>query len=266
MPDPTTGNALLVIDDGRRALYNSAAIGMATALLATIFVGLAGFYVISNAIAHDIRSRCGFVIASTTMRAGEYLIAKLAGNIVFLGTFTAGFMISSMAMLLVRNEAGLEPWLFVKQYLLLVPPVVMLVAVLAIVFESVPLLSGRAGDVIYFVVYLLGLGFPVALIAQGQDPGFARYLDFGGMALTFEQMRPLMQTANLSIGGAFDPLKPLFIVRDSRSMRRGCCRALSRWSRRFCCSLWRCDRSIALIRRGSGLAAKGTDGRPDAYQ
>ena len=212
VPDPTTGNALLVIDDGRRALYNSAAIGMATALLATIFVGLAGFYVISNAIAHDIRSRCGFVIASTTMRAGEYLIAKLAGNIVFLGTFTAGFMISSMAMLLVRNEAGLEPWLFVKQYLLLVPPVVMLVAVLAIVFESVPLLSGRAGDVIYFVVYLLGLGFPVALIAQGQDPGFARYLDFGGMALTFEQMRPLMQTANLSIGGAFDPLKPLFIV------------------------------------------------------
>jgi hypothetical protein len=212
VPDPATGNALLVIDDGRRALYNSAAIGMATALIVTTFVGLAGFYVISNAIAHDIRSRCGFVIASTTMRAGEYLIAKLAGNIVFLGTFTAGFMVSSMAMLVVRNEAGLEPWLFVKQYLLLVPPVIILVAVLAIVFESTPFLSGRGGDVIYFVLYLLCLGFPAALVARGQDPGFARYLDFGGIALTIEQMRPLMQTANLSIGGDFDPVKPLFIV------------------------------------------------------
>jgi hypothetical protein len=212
VPNPATGNAMLVVDDGRRALYNSGAIGMATALIVTISVGLAGFYVVSNAIAHDIRSRCGFVIASTTMRAGEYLIAKLAGNVVFLATFTAGFMISSMAMLLVRNEAGLEPWLFVSQYLLLVPPVIILVAVLAIVFESIPFLSGRAGDVIYFVVYLLCLSFPVALIARGQDPGFARYLDFGGMALTFEQLRPLMQTANLSIGGDFDPVKPLFIV------------------------------------------------------
>jgi hypothetical protein len=210
VPDPATGNALMVIDGGRRALYDSAAIGMATALIVTMFVGLAGFYVISNAIAHDVRSRCGFVIASTTMRAGEYLISKLAGNIVFLGTFTAGFMISSMAMLVVRNEAGLEPWLFVKQYLLLVPPVIILVAVLAIVFESIPFLSGRGGDVIYFVLYLSCLGFPAALVAQGQDPGFARYFDFGGIALTMEQMRPL--TKNLSIGGDFDPVKPLFIV------------------------------------------------------
>ncbi len=115
-------NALLVVEDGRRALYNSAAIGMATAMLASIFIGLAGFYVISNAIGRDISSRCGFVIASTTVRGGEYLFAKLLGNLVFLGTFTAGFMLSSMGMLIVRNEAALEPWLFVRQYLLLVPP------------------------------------------------------------------------------------------------------------------------------------------------
>ena len=68
IPDPATGRALLQIG-GKRALYNSAALGMATASVATIFIGLAGFYILSNAIRRDVQSRCGFVIASTTMRA-----------------------------------------------------------------------------------------------------------------------------------------------------------------------------------------------------
>ena len=48
VPDPATGRTLLQLN-GRRAIYNSAAVGMATATLAAIFVGLFGFYVISNA-------------------------------------------------------------------------------------------------------------------------------------------------------------------------------------------------------------------------
>jgi len=52
VPDPATGRALMQIA-GRRAVYNSAAIAMATALLGTLFVGLAGFYVVSNAVRRD---------------------------------------------------------------------------------------------------------------------------------------------------------------------------------------------------------------------
>lgn len=210
VPDPATGNALLVVGDGRRALYNSAAIGMATAMLATIFIGLVGFYVISNAIGRDVSSRCGFVVASTTMRASEYLLAKCLGNVVFLVTFTAGFMFSSMGMLIVRNEAALEPWLFVRQYLLLVPPTIVLVAVLAIVFESVPFLAGRIGDVLYFFLWLACLSL-TGLIVAGRDPGPARYLDFAGFGFVASQLLPGMREANLSIGGSFDPTKPLFV-------------------------------------------------------
>ena len=39
VPDPRTGRALIEID-GKRAIYNSAALGMATALIASIFIGL----------------------------------------------------------------------------------------------------------------------------------------------------------------------------------------------------------------------------------
>jgi hypothetical protein len=43
-----------------------------------------------NALRRDILSRCGYVIASTTMRNSEYLAGKFAGNVVFLSVFTAG--------------------------------------------------------------------------------------------------------------------------------------------------------------------------------
>ncbi|HEX7419913.1 MAG TPA: hypothetical protein VF505_08495, partial [Thermoanaerobaculia bacterium] len=134
VPDPASGMTLIVFG-GRRALYNSAAIGMGTASLATIFIGLAGFYVVSNAIRRDVTSRCGFVIASTTMRGTEYLFGKFAGNVAFLATFMSGFMITSMAMLLVRGEARLEPLVFMWQYALLVPSSIMFVSGLAILFE-----------------------------------------------------------------------------------------------------------------------------------
>src|SRR5207253_2284150 len=108
VPDPRTGRALIEID-GKRALYNSAAIGMGTAAMATIFVGLIGYYVISNALRRDVSSRCGFVLASTGMRSSEYLAGKFLGNVVFLTTFLGGFMITSMGMLVLRGEAPLEP-------------------------------------------------------------------------------------------------------------------------------------------------------------
>jgi hypothetical protein len=102
---------------------------------------------------------------------------------------------------------------FVKQYLLIVPPALVLVAVLAIVFESVPFLSGRFGDVAYFVLYLVSLALPLNLAILSEGSAFARYVDFSGLVFTLEQMRPLIQGDNLSVGSSgFDPLKPLFVV------------------------------------------------------
>ena len=63
VPDLKTGRTLISIG-GHRALYNSGSIGMATAMLAAMFVGLFGFYVVSNAVRRDVISRCGFVAAS----------------------------------------------------------------------------------------------------------------------------------------------------------------------------------------------------------
>lgn len=219
IPAPSTGRALIQIN-GQRAIYNSGAIGVGTASLGMIFVGLFGYYVISNAIRRDIISRCGVVAASTPMRSIEYLIGKFLGNLTFLVTFMGGFMLFSMAMLLVRGEASLEPWVFVQQYLLLTPASVVLVSAVAVLFESIPLLSGKLGDVAYFFLWIAFFGIVAGSEATGAKMSWARYFDFTGFGFMIHQLQQTLHTNSASIGAApFDATKPT-IVFPGLSMTR----------------------------------------------
>jgi hypothetical protein len=207
IPDPATGRALMQIG-GKRALYNSATIGMATATLATMFIGLFGFYVISNALRRDVLSRCGYVIASTTMRGSEYIVGKFAGNVVFLSVFTAGFMTTAMGMVLVRGEAPLEPLLFAKQYLMMAPPAIVFVSAVAIVFECTPLLRSKFGDVLYFFLWVALMGSVTSMMEQGVGRTWAPFFDVSGFGVMWHQMRALTGTNELAIGSShFDASK-----------------------------------------------------------
>lgn len=211
IPDPATGRTLIKIG-AQRALYNSAAIGMATAVLGTLFVGLAGFYVASNAVKRDVLSRCGFVVASTTMRGSEYILGKFAGNLVFLTVFMGGFMTTAMAMVLVRGEAPLEPFVFIKQYLLLVPPSIVFVSAAAILFECTPLLRTKFGDVLYFFVWMGLMGGVIALIETGVGKSWVAYLDVSGLGFLVQQMKTHYNTNSLSIGAStFDVTKAALV-------------------------------------------------------
>jgi hypothetical protein len=207
IPAPSTGRALMQIGN-QRALYNSATIGMATATLATMFIGLFGFYVISNALRRDVLSRCGYVIASTTMRGSEYIAGKFAGNVVFLSVFTLGFMATSMAMVLVRGEAPLDPLLFAKQYLLLAPPAITFVSATAIAFECTPLLRTKFGDVFYFFLWVALLGAVVATLEKNAGAQWAHLFDISGFGMLQAQLRTFYGTESLSIGAStFDASK-----------------------------------------------------------
>ena len=207
IPDPSTGRTLMQVG-GKRALYNSATIGMATAMLATMFIGLFGFYVISNALRRDVLSRCGYVIASTTMRGSEYILGKFAGNFVFLTVFTAGFMVTAMVMVLVRGEAPLEPLLFAKQYLMLAPPAIAFVSAVAILFECTPLLRTKLGDVAYFFIWIALLGSVTSMLENGVGKTWAPFFDTSGFGVMLQQMKIYYNTNSLSIGSStFDASK-----------------------------------------------------------
>jgi hypothetical protein len=211
VPAPSSGRALMQVN-GRRALLNSAAVGMATAALACIFIGLVGFYVISNAIGRDARSRTGFVIASTNVGSLEYLLGKFGGNVVFLATFTLGFMCSAMAMILVRGEAPLQPLVFAKQYALIIPSSIITVSAIALVFESIPFLAGRFGDVAYFFLWTAMLGVAANAIERGGSILIFGAFDVSGLGFLMYSTMAHLHTKSMSIGSSnFDAAKGVFV-------------------------------------------------------
>jgi len=208
IPDVSTGRALLQVDE-RRAIYNSAALGLATASLCTILLGLVAYYMVSSSIRRDIVTRTGFIIASTPVRNVEYLTGKFLGNVVYLSALVTGFMLSAMVMQLVRGEAPLQPLVFLYHYLILVPPMIVSVSVLALVFESIPFLSGKFGDVAYFFVWM----FLLVLIAEGSKtagkPNWASYFDISGLGMIMSQVKETTHSDSLSIGSSsYDQTKP----------------------------------------------------------
>lgn len=200
IPDPATGRALIVIEN-QRALYTDGTIGMATASLAALFVGLFGFYAVSNAVARDTSSRVGQMLASTPMSKSMYIAGRFLGSAVFLSALLVVFAAGSWAMVFVRGEGRFEPFVFIGQYLLVCTPVVMGVASFAILFEVTPVLRTRAGDVGFFFFWLTLLG--VSASAE------IAWLDLSGLSWQLEYVKATMGTEEMGIGATtFDTSLP----------------------------------------------------------
>lgn len=195
IPDPATGRALMVVD-GARALYTSQVVALATAGLASLFLTFAGFYLTSNALRRDLIARTGGIIAATPVSSGAYLAGKFLGGAGFLGLITGLYVLNVMAMHLLRGEGPLEPFTYLITYLLALGPAIAVIAALALMFECVPLLAGRLGDVLYFFVWsvLLALG------AVGEGSALGKFVDVMGLGFILGQVHAVSSSEHLAIG------------------------------------------------------------------
>ncbi len=208
LPAPSTGRALIQIN-GHRAIYNSGAIGMGTASLGMMFVGLFGYYVISNAIRarhrHTLRSSRRLdsdafdrIPSRKVPRQRGVSRHVPRGVHVQLDGDAAG----------ARRSAARAPRICPTIPLLLTPAAVTLVSAVAVLFESIPLLAGKLGDVAYFFLYMMFFGLVVADETSGGRVRWARYLDFTGFGFMIQQMQHTLHTEEISIGSsAFDRTK-----------------------------------------------------------
>lgn len=213
VPDPASGRALLVID-GRRAVYNSQAIALATAVLGSFLMGLFGYYVVSHSIGRDLRRRTGAIVAASPIASWEYLLAKGLGSFAFLALLAAGYMASSMVMQLVRSDEPLHVAPYLAHYLYLMPASLLFTSAVALCFESVPWLAGKLGDVVYFFFWMAMVGVAVAVAVQvpaGElSPFFA--FDVTGMAATVRELQAVSGTSSLTIGAStFDPARGTYL-------------------------------------------------------
>jgi hypothetical protein len=153
-----TEKVVVVVGDGYRGVYNSAWIGMLMAICCSTFLSLCGFYVVKNAIERDSTTRVGRILAATPMPKVLYTVAKTVSNFAVLASMVLVLMAAALAMQWLRPEARpISLWQLWSPFLLIDLPVMFVAGSLALLFETLPVLRGGVGNVIYFFLWTFAL-------------------------------------------------------------------------------------------------------------
>jgi len=187
-----------------RGAFNSAWVGSMMALIASFFLGWFGFYVINSSIARDRETRVGQIMATTPMTRPLYAIGKWISNFVVLMTMVVILMLAGIIIQFLQGESlRLDLIVFVNPFVIIVLPLIALVAAVAVLFETIPFLSGGFGNIVYFVLFVM-------IIALAQEASLNPVLEPTGTVITHNYMTAeLIQKhpdydGEFTLGGGFD--------------------------------------------------------------
>jgi hypothetical protein len=211
--DPADGMALLVIDNAR-VLYTSSALAIGSAALGGMLFGLGGFYLVRGRISEDIRSGIGSVIGATPVSNGLFLAARWVGGVAYLVSMIIAFMGTMLVCHLMRGDGPIELHVYLQTYALLLLPGVFWAVSCAILFDSVSALMGKAGDVLYFFLWLAQM----MLMIQLDKPASAHLsglmaFDFTGIAMSMVNLQTHLHTHGINVGASdFNAVLPPLVL------------------------------------------------------
>jgi hypothetical protein len=165
-----TGKILIKLGE-YRGVYTSAWIGTMMALVTTSFVSLVGFYIVKNAIERDRRTGVGQILATTPLTRPAYMTGKLVSNFGVLAAMVAVLAVAAVVMQIAAGEdRHFDAWALLSPFVLIALPTMALTAAIALLFESLPVLRGGVGNVLWFFLYSFGIGLPVFSKRPWLDP------------------------------------------------------------------------------------------------
>lgn len=200
IPDPHSGLTLMAVENAR-VLYTSSTLAFGSASLASILFGLGGFYLVRGRIAEDLRSGSGAVIGATPVGNGLFLLSRALGGVLYLLALILPLLGTMLLLHALRGEGPIQLFVYLQTYALVLLPVVLFTVSCAILFDSIPGLMGKAGDVLFFFVWMAQIGGSGAL-AESHSPIVAplMLLDFSGLATSMNGFEQLLGTTHISVG------------------------------------------------------------------
>lgn len=204
--DFQTGSALLVINEAR-VRYTSSAMAMGSVALVSPLFALLAFFLTRGRMTEDLRSGIGGVIASTPISNWLFLCTRWLGGVAYLLCLMLTYMCSMMLYQFLRGEGPTEPWIFLQSYLIILLPTILFACSCATLFDSVSALTGKAGDVLYFFLWVGQIAL-ISQIEHAHKTGlpFALVLDFSGIASCVASFQQFTSTSEVSIGSStYDP-------------------------------------------------------------
>jgi len=180
-----------------RGEFNSAWVGSMMSLIASVFLGWFGFYVVNNSIARDRETRVGQIIATTTMTRLLYAVGKWISNFVVLTTMVMILMFAGIVIQFLQGESlQLDLLAFVNPFIVIVLPAIALVAAIAVLFETIPFLSGGFGNIVYFFIFVM-------FIALAEEASLNPIFEPTGILITQDYMTAELIQKYPDYNGAF---------------------------------------------------------------
>jgi hypothetical protein len=185
-----------------RGIYNSAWVGTMVAIMTSLFLTLAGFYLVKDTVERDERTGVGQIIATTPLSKALYVCGKASSNFVVLAAMVAVLALVALAMQLIRAEdARMDLWALWSPFVFVVLPPLAVVAATAVVFETIPVLRGGLGNIAYFFVWV-GIVVASAILPSQGEAGPTPINDLFGINLPLASMTSAAKAAYPDYDGA----------------------------------------------------------------
>jgi hypothetical protein len=165
-----------------QAIYNAAYVGGFMSYVTILFLTLAGFYIVKNAMERDRKTGVGQILAACSMEKLDYCIGKFLSNFAVLSSMVAVLAAAGAGMYFLHGDkSGFHPATFLAPFIFFALPAMAFTAGIALLFEAIPGLESGLGNIAYFFVWngilLLGL---VTIFTKTPHP----FLDLtGGFSL-----------------------------------------------------------------------------------
>lgn len=153
IPDPQTGKTLMAVG-GARVVYTSATLALGSAVTFGILFGLAGFYLLRGRVDEDLQLGLGEVIASTPLSNLAFLFSRWLSGVLYLSLLLTGLLATTLIYHLLRGEGAIDPSIYIQTYCLLLLPSVFFNSASALLFDSIPMLMGKLGDLLFFGIWI----------------------------------------------------------------------------------------------------------------
>lgn len=203
IPDPSGRAASLTwrSADGTvfSSVYSSRYLSWATAIVGGI-ISIVGFYLVAGSIRRDRERGVGAILAATPLSGPSYLAGKFAAHLAYLCVMSFLAVGAGAAAFVRWGSGALHPVDFLSAWALFVVPGVAFTAALAVFFDVVPGLRGRAGLVVWFFAFAaLASGFTPRR-ADGRLEHLPRFDPFGMATLQWMVEESMPQARAISTG------------------------------------------------------------------
>jgi hypothetical protein len=197
--------------DKYRGVDNSAWLGSVVGLVASVWLSLVGFYIVKNAIQRDRQTRVGQILATTPISKSFYTLGKALSNFAVLATMVLALTLAAFAIhLFHRADPHIDFYALFSPILFLGLSAVAVTAALAVLFESLPVLRGGVGNILYFFLWIALLVF--GAVSAENRPAIAGpepFKDYTGVVYVLSQMQRQVQAldpqysngAQFNVGG-----------------------------------------------------------------